>query len=181
MDPDAARVTLRRATPDDAPRLRRWDAQPHVAAAGWDPDWDWDAELARDPAWRALLVAEVDGRPVGVVQIIDPAHEETRYWGEVPTDLRALDIWIGEASDLGRGYGTAMMQLALATCFADPGVSAVWIDPLASNTRAHRFYERLGFRFAERRWFGDDECLVYHLHRADSPLAWADAGPPGPP
>ncbi len=39
--------------------------------------------------------------------------------------------------------------------------------PLAANVRAHRFYERLGFRFVERRRFGQDECLVYRLDRAD--------------
>ena len=60
-----------------------------------------------------------------------------------------------------------MMQLALACCFATPAVSAVLIDPLASNTRAHRFYERLGFQFVEHRRFGEDECLVYRLGRAE--------------
>ena len=43
----------------------------------------------------------------------------------------------------------------------------ILIDPLASNVRAHAFYERLGFRFVERRCFGDDECLVYRLDRVD--------------
>jgi aminoglycoside 6'-N-acetyltransferase len=46
-------------------------------------------------------------------------------------------------------------------------VTAVIIDPLAANTRAHRFYERLGFRFVERRGFGDDDCFIYRLERAD--------------
>ena len=60
-----------------------------------------------------------------------------------------------------------MMAMALARCFDDPSVSAVLIDPLASNTRSHRFYERVGFRFLEPRRFGDDECSVYRLDRAD--------------
>jgi aminoglycoside 6'-N-acetyltransferase len=47
----------------------------------------------------------------------------------------------------------------------------VLIDPLASNTRAHRFYERLGFEFVERRRFGEDDCLVYQLLRARW-MAW---------
>jgi hypothetical protein len=46
-------------------------------------------------------------------------------------------------------------------------VTAILIDPLASNVRAHRFYERLGFRFVERRRFGDDDCVVYVLDRVD--------------
>ena len=60
-----------------------------------------------------------------------------------------------------------MMQLAIARCFADPTVTAILIDPLASNTRAHRFYERFGFKFIEPRRFGSDECLVYRLNRED--------------
>ena len=40
------------------------------------------------------------------------------------------------------------------------------IDPLASNERAHRFYERLGFAFVERRQFGADDCFVYCLERS---------------
>ncbi len=60
-----------------------------------------------------------------------------------------------------------MMQLALARCFSNPLVTAVLIDPLASNTRAQRFYERFGFQFIEQRWFGQDDCCVYRLNRAD--------------
>jgi aminoglycoside 6'-N-acetyltransferase len=46
-------------------------------------------------------------------------------------------------------------------------VTAVVIDPLASNVRAHRFYERLGFKPISRRTFGDDDCLVHELTRSD--------------
>lgn len=159
-------MELRPATPADLELLRRWDEQPHVIASDPNDDWSWETELNRTPDWREQLIAELDGRPIGFIQIIDPAREESRYWGDVPADLRAVDIWIGEASDLGKGYGTKMMQLALARCFADQDVSAVLIDPLASNMRAHRFYERLGFQFVERRRFGEDECLVYRLDRA---------------
>ena len=165
------RVHLRRAGPADAPLLRRWDRKPQVRlatgadAADGDGGWDWDHELPRDVPWRELLIAEVGGQPVGVLQIIDPQTEETHYWGDVESGLRAIDIWIGEEEDLGRGYGSEMMRLALDRCFADPSVRAVLIDPLAINTRAHRFYERLGFRRIDRRMFGSDDCYVYRLDR----------------
>jgi aminoglycoside 6'-N-acetyltransferase len=158
-------VGLRPARPDDPGLLRHCDEQPHVVASDPNDDWDWEVELARTPPWREQLIGEVDGRPVGFIQIIDPAAEETHYWGDVPANLRAIDIWIGDANDLSRGYGTAMMRLAIARCFAVPEVTAVLIDPLAGNAAAHRFYERLGFRFVERRWFGDDDCHVYRLER----------------
>ena len=104
-------LTLRRATVEDAPLLRRWDEEPHVVASDPTSDWQWETELGEDWPWREQLVAEVDGMPIGFVQIIDPAEEVSRYWGDVPANLRAIDIWIGEAAYLGRGYGTRMMRL----------------------------------------------------------------------
>ncbi|MEX2572310.1 MAG: GNAT family N-acetyltransferase [Gemmatimonadota bacterium] len=160
-------ITVRPATAADVQLLRHWDEQPHVVASDPNDDWGWETELARSPDWRQQLIAELDGRPFGFLQIIDPAREDSHYWGDAPAGLRAVDIWIGEASDLGKGYGTKMMTLALDRCFADADVSAVLLDPLASNTRAHRFYERLGFRFVERRRFGADDCFVYRLERSD--------------
>ena len=159
-------LRLRPATLDDVDLLRRWDEQSHVIASDPNDDWQWETELAREPDWREQLIAEVDGRPLAFVQIMDAAREETHYWGDVRENARAIDIWIGEADDLGKGYGTQIMRLALARCFADPSVTAVLIDPLASNTRAHRFYERLGFEFIENRRFGSDECCVYRLARS---------------
>lgn len=169
-------MRLRLALPSDLALLRAWDDKPHViAATGADSgDFGWAAELERVVPWREFLVAEVQGRPVGVLQIIDPATEETHYWGDVAPNLRAIDIWIGEETDLGRGFGTEMMRLALAHCFAPPEVEAVLVDPLAANVRAHRFYERFGFRQTGRQTFGEDDCFVYRLARAD----WAAGEPP---
>jgi len=176
-------VILRPATLADLDLLRHWDEQPHVVESDPNDDWNWEIELERTPDWREQLIAEADGRPIGFIQIIDPAREESGYWSgalardgsdapardwrDAPQHLRAIDIWIGDEGDLGRGFGTQMMRLAIARCFAPPDVTAILIDPLASNVRAHRFYERLGFRFVERRSFGEDDCLVYVLDRID--------------
>lgn len=160
-----SRIRLRSVTPHDLDLLRRWDEQPHVIASDPNDDWRWEDELHRDPPWRWRWIAEVEGRPIGFIEVIDPALEEERYWGDVPAGLRALDIWIGEPDALGQGYGTEMMRQALTHCFADPSVRAVLIDPLEENTGARRFYERLGFQEVERRRFGLDRCVVYRLDR----------------
>ena len=78
-----------------------------------------------------------------------------------------MHVFGSDPDELGKGYGTRIMQLALDRCFAPSEVSAVIIDPLASNVRAHRFYERLGFLFVERRQFGEDDCFVYRLERVE--------------
>lgn len=161
-------MLLRPATPEDLPVLLHWDKQPHVvAAAGEDGGFDWEHELPRALDWRELLIAELEGRPIGLVQIIDPALEESHYWGDCGPDLRAIDIWLGEEADLGKGYGTEIMRFAIARCFADTRVKAIIIDPLVSNTRAHRFYERFGFQIVDRRIFADiDDCYVMRRERS---------------
>jgi aminoglycoside 6'-N-acetyltransferase len=160
-------IELRKATLGDLEILQHWDKQDHVNASDPNDDWNWHVELARDPHWREQLIAERDGRPIGFIQIIDPQLEESGYWGDVPSNLRAIDIWIGEKTELGKGYGTIMMTMALQRCFSHKNVTAVLIDPLEANTKAHRFYERLGFRFIEKRTFGEDACLVYRLERKE--------------
>lgn len=160
-------MNLRQANLADLATLQYWDEQPHVIASDPNDDWHWEEELDRTPDWREQLIAEINGRAIGFIQIIDPAREESHYWGDVADNLRAIDIWIGAETDLGKGYGTKMMQLALARCFADPTVTAVLVDPLVSNTRVHRFYERLGFRCVDRRQFGNDDCFVCRLSRED--------------
>lgn len=166
-------MRLRPATLADVPTLQRWDKDPDVISATTDDPTadtafdhiDWAAEIAADSDVSYHLIAEVDGRPIGGMQVCDPHLEPTHYWGDCAPNQCALDIWIGDPADRNRGHGTAMMHEAIARSFADAKVEAIIIDPLASNTDAHRFYERLGFEFVERRFFGEDDCFVYRLER----------------
>lgn len=159
-------ISLRRAKPSDQSTLEYWDTQPHVIAASGDDDaWEWQEELIKDVPWMELLIAERDGRPIGMIQIIDPKEEETHYWGDCESNMRAIDIWIGERDDLGKGYGTTMMSQALERCFSNKEVKGVLIDPLVTNVRACKFYERIGFEFVEQRTFGEDLCQIYFFSR----------------
>jgi aminoglycoside 6'-N-acetyltransferase len=171
--PIDGRIVLRPMTLDDVPLLDHWDRQPHVIAATSDDtdqpkafgDTYWPDELALVAPDYQYLIAELDGRPIGALQIIDPCTESTHYWGQIEPNLRAIDIWIGAAEDLGRGYGETMMRRAFQLCFANPAVIAIVIDPLSSNLRAHKFYQRLGFVPEGQHTFGDDDCLIHRLTR----------------
>lgn len=164
-----ASLVLRPAPPDDVPVLEQWDADPVIAGMLGEDDYaDWTAEIANDDPHSEQLIAELAGRPIGFMQIIDPQLERTHYWGEVAAGLRALDIWISAAADRGRGLGSRMMQLAHHRCFRLLGARAILVDPLASNTSAIRFYARLGYRQIDRRVFaGVDDCWVMQLERSD--------------
>ncbi|WP_281991353.1 GNAT family N-acetyltransferase [Aquimarina aggregata] len=158
-------VNLRIATNKDLELVKYWDQQQHVIDSDPDDDWDWEYELNRFPDWRAQFIAEINGRAIGFIQIIDPKKEDSQYWGDVPDNQRAIDIWIGEQEDLGKGYGTQMMKLAIDYCFNNDNVNTILIDPLVSNTKAIRFYEKIGFHYVENRFFGKSECVVYKLDR----------------
>ena len=137
-------ITIRHAIAADAPTLERWDLEPHVVTATTDDpdateayeDMDWAEEIASNSEVSRYWIAERDGRPIGVMQIAAPHLEPTHYWDEIEPNQRALDIWIGQAADLGKGYGTAMMRQGLAICFTDPSVTAVVDLPLVAANLA---------------------------------------------
>lgn len=158
-------LNLRPATLADVPLLRRWDTVQEVISSDPDSDWEWETELGRDPAWREQWIMQWNGRDIGFLQIIDPQLEDSHYWGDCGPDLRAVDLWIGEADCLGRGLGTRIMRIALARCFAVPNVKEVWVDPLAAHRIVHPFYQRLGFEPVGERAFDLDVCLVHKLTR----------------
>ena len=167
-------ITLRPAARADIPLLKAWDEEPHVQFSDPTTDdgsgWDWDTQIGAGWVgfWEYMAVS--DGQPIGFIQIIDPHVEHSQYWGEIGPGFRAIDIWIGPADMLGKGHGTQMMTKALKLCFEDPDVHTVLIDPLKTNTDAHRFYQRCGFSPVGDRDFDGDLCLVHELKRAQ----WAN-------
>jgi len=160
-------LTLRKATKQDLELLRYWDNQPHKKEADPFSDWQWETELGTEVTWREQLIAEISGRPIGFIELLHCAEDPEHYWGDVPDSWMAIDIWIGEASDIGRGYGSQMLSQALERCFTSTLIRTVVLDPISTNIRARRFYERHGFRFVEERWFDLDLCAVYRLDKAD--------------
>jgi aminoglycoside 6'-N-acetyltransferase len=163
-------INLRIAKIEDLPLLKYWDKKPHVVFAtggGSEEEDDWMEEQLKHPSKHVwIYIAQLEDQPIGVLQIIDPANEETHYWGEYATqNQRAIDIWIGEEDNLGKGYGTQMMKIGIAICFEKPEVTEILIDPLSINKRAIKFYQKMGFVFVENRDFEYDNCDVYILKR----------------
>ncbi len=179
-----ADLNIRKATVADAAKLYEWDKKPHVQAAVSNSgttsfEADWEDELADRVDGTEFFIAEITTQnraeistqngpiAIGAMQVIDPAREQSHYWGAVAANQRALDIWIGEEHYLGKGYGTQMMTYAIDYCFSTPHVISILVDPLSNNTRSHKFYERFGFVFVERRQFDEEsDCFVYKLTRS---------------
>lgn len=161
-----SQISMRPARLSDAACLRAWDQLPHIKALQGDDEWwDWPTELASDEPWRDMYIAEYDGTAFGFVQIMRTDTDPNQYWGPLDSTNRAIDIWIGPTDHLGRGFGTQMMSWAIAQCFADETVQTIWIDPHFDHLRAHRFYQRFGFRPVEERMMGQTRTLVHKLNR----------------
>jgi aminoglycoside 6'-N-acetyltransferase len=158
-------MLLRPATHADIPLLDAWDEEPVVAASDPNDDWDWPQTLAA--IGLENLIAEVDGRPIGFIQITDLLRDASQYWGPPQPGFMAIDIWIGEPNMRGLGHGRTMMTLAIERCFSDAAIHTILIDPIVTNTDAIAFYQKMGFRPLETRRFGNDDCLVMQMERAD--------------
>jgi RimJ/RimL family protein N-acetyltransferase len=70
------------------------------------------------------------------------------------TWLKEVDCWHGAAElaiymdrdHIGAGFGTDAQRVLLTFAFNAVGLNRVWLTAYASNTRAIRSYEKLGFR-----------------------------------
>jgi aminoglycoside 6'-N-acetyltransferase len=147
-----AALRLRPATPEDRFRIRRWLAEPEVAA-WWGNAASAEAEVNLALASEAALcrIIECDGTPVGYAHAV-----EAGVWGgKRPEELAPgtwdIDLFVASAEHRGRGLGAAALGLLAEEVFA--ATLAVACAGLVSvrNEAAVRAYERAGFRW-RRIW-----------------------------
>ena len=162
-------LTFRRASRDDALLLEVMSNAPHVLPnLGTDQAWDWPREIAA--SWQEVWITDLNATStlMGVVVVLEAAAEPAGYWGEVSPGTCAIDIWIADASQLRKGYGTVMMKHAIDRCIHVHNAHTILVDPLAENDGAISFYQHLGFEVIGPRTCGADECIVLRLRRPDS-------------
>ena len=162
-------LTFRRASTDDVMLLDVMSNAPHVfPSLGTDQPWDWPREV--EASWQEVWIIDLSAtsKPIGVVVVLGAAADPSGYWGEVSPGTYAIDIWISDASQLRKGYGTVMMKHAIDRSFHVHNAHTILIDPLAKNEGAIAFYQHLGFEVIGPRTFGADECIVLRLRRPDS-------------
>jgi ribosomal protein S18 acetylase RimI-like enzyme len=124
-------VRLRMLREESASFGTRWED------AARDPDerWQaWAAEAARGET-RVVLVAEDDGRWLGVVG---------GFLRVDPQEAQLISMWVDPDA---RGRGIAELLIAaLASWAVERGCRDVFLFVQETNVRAQRLYERTGFR-----------------------------------
>ena len=136
MTPD---ITLRPPRPADLDAIAAILAEPTVAS--WWPRYDRDRierEFVTDvDDDTTVYVIEVDGAVAGVIQSWEEPDEEYRHAG---MDIAVSTAWHGKDVAIAalRGLGRHLIE--------DLGHHHLTIDPAATNGRAIRCYEKLGYR-----------------------------------
>ena len=123
-------------------------------------------------------VAELDGRPVGLVQYSRFA-DYPDYVAEmapvypVGVGVASIDYLIGEPEAIGRGLGAAMIS-AFATFVwtHDPTTTSLVVPVNSANQRSWRALLRCGFRLVARGELEPDNPIHDRMHevlRLDRP------------
>lgn len=163
-------VAVRLATEDDIPRIVELiehgslqpgkedptDLEPYRAAL---------TEIARAPG--GVLVAEVEGRVVGVCQLIVFRHLQSR--GGLCAEVESVHV---HPDQRRHGVGRVLMAAALERARA-LGCYRIQLTSNLARPEAHRFYEALGFEPSHRGF-----KLSVATVPPEEPSHGVDASPP---
>ena len=137
------RVTLRAVERDDLKRLHELERNVDLMLLGGG-EWEPQPLAAREQRYdkhasdedKAWFVIEVDGTIIGDINL----HNRDRR-----SRVSAFGIVISDPAYLGQGYGREAIALMLDWAFRIQNYERIWLDTWATNQRAIRCYQSLGF------------------------------------
>ena len=146
-------IRLMRDEPQDYELMAKWLTDERVLefAYGRDKPFGVDRVLARfRPRVRGEdeVVPCILGHndiPVGYMQYY-PVSAGREYGIEAVTGVFGVDLFIGEPDLWDRGIGAQALGMLVRHLFSALGAVRVVIDPLVTNERAIRCYEKSGFK-----------------------------------
>jgi RimJ/RimL family protein N-acetyltransferase len=128
------------------PALQRWNCNAElIALADFDPAYpktDEDSERWYEFARQAKDGFEFSIRTLANDEVVGSCG----LFGINQRNRSAeFGIVIGENAHWGKGYGSDTARVALRFAFEELGLNRVFLDVLATNQRAVRSYEKVGF------------------------------------
>lgn len=141
-----ARLTLRRATVDDADAVLSYRGSPMVTEWLGMPPEDFHERFVAPERLDLLLVIERDGAVIGdlMVKIGDawsPPQQADQAKG-----VQAELGWAIRPEETGKGYATEAVEEVVRLCFEDLELRRVKASCFVGNHPSYRLMERLGMR-----------------------------------
>jgi aminoglycoside 6'-N-acetyltransferase len=136
------------------PLLEVWLHKPHWREWWGDPviEFGHIVEMIEERDTTKPFIFSLDGAPAGYIQYWFIGPHQTEEWVkdnpwlmELPSDAVGVDLSIGEAENLSKGYGSAVLRQFVDGLY-EKGYKTIVIDPDPLNIRAVRAYEKAGFR-----------------------------------
>jgi siderophore synthetase component len=102
------------------------------------------ARMAEDPHHHAFL-GRADGEPAFVVERYDPAHSPLAGLPELRDGDVGMHVLVAPPGRPRPGFTTEVFQAVMESCFADPAVRRVVVEPDVRNARIRALNVAAGF------------------------------------
>lgn len=150
---EASELRLRKLLESDIPLMSRWLSDPRVLEFYEGRDRPHDEDMIREHYWApdrddiSQCIVEWRDRPIGYQQFYPSYVSEKGAYGYQPEDdVWGMDQFIGEPELWNQGIGTILVRLVATHLKARAPDRVVTTDPLVTNPRAIRCYEKAGFQ-----------------------------------
>ena len=95
---------------------------------------------------EVCCIVEYGGRAIGYIEFY-PSRLWAYVYGDFPDERPwGIDVFVGEPADRNQGFGVRMIRVVATHLFQKRQATRIVIDPEASNERAIRCYEKVGFK-----------------------------------
>jgi len=133
----------------DIQLLFHWFAQPHVAQWWPTPKKEekfFEHFLPRIRSKNTLpFLVLLNNVPLGYIQYYHITDQARQWFPILPKETVGIDQFIGEATKMGKGLGTAFIKEFVHFLF-EQGFKTVIVDPDPKNKQAIKCYQKVGFK-----------------------------------
>ncbi len=139
-------VYLRPVEVSDAPLIQGWHNEPELRKLSGAPrlvssllteEKDIKDSLESEDEVYLMIVKKADNKPIGFIRLNGLTSFERTVW---------LRMSIGDKTSWDKGYGSDAMRCVLYWLFYEVNIHRVELETYATNERALKFFDHIGFK-----------------------------------